>query len=189
MTKGGKVITETGRLLLREMVPADLEALCQILCDGEVMAAAYEAPFTVEEARAWMERHFRRYETLGFGLWAVVLKETGEMIGQCGLTYQGWGDRELLELDYLFQKAHWHRGYGAEAAMACRDYAFSVLGADQVYSMIRDTHTASQRVALRNGMRLVDTMVKQFRGVDMTFLLYCVEREDVETPSCGEGTP
>lgn len=53
-----------------------------------------------------MNRHFRRYAEYGFGLWAVVLKETNEMIGQCGLTFQSWRERELLEIGYLFQKAY-----------------------------------------------------------------------------------
>ncbi len=86
----GRIITETERLIIREMVPSDLDALCGILCDEEVMCAAYENAFSIEEAQNWMNRHFRRYEEYGFGLWAVVLKETNEMIGQCGLTMQSW---------------------------------------------------------------------------------------------------
>lgn len=84
----GKIITETDRLIIREMMPSDLDALGGILCDEEVMRAAYESAFSVEEAQAWMNRHFKRYADYGFGLWAVVLKETNEMIGQCGLTLQ-----------------------------------------------------------------------------------------------------
>ena len=167
---------ETERLFLREMNQTDYPALYQILCDPEVMRAAYERPFTPEEAQAWLERHLKRYETLGFGLWAVVHKETGEMIGQCGLTWQSWRGKDLLEIGYLFQKAHWHKGYAVEAARACRDYAFSVLGADRVYSIIRDTHIASQGVATRIGMRKVDADRKTFRNVEMDFALFCAER-------------
>ena len=79
---GGRIITETERLIIREMVQSDLDALCEILCDEEVMRAAYEKAFSAEEAQAWMNRHFKRYSEYGFGLWAVVLKETDEMIGQ-----------------------------------------------------------------------------------------------------------
>lgn len=152
----GRTITETRRLLIWEMVPSDFDALCRILCDEEAMRAAYGNTFSIEEARNWMNRHFKRYETYGFGLWAVVLKETGEMIGQCGLTMQSWREKELLEIGYLFQEACWHKGYAAEAAAACRNYAFSALHADRVYSIIIDTHTASQNVAVRNGMKIVE---------------------------------
>ena len=49
------------------------------------------------------------------------------MIGQCGLTLQTWQDKEILEIGYLFQKAYWHKGYVTEAAIACKEYAFTVL--------------------------------------------------------------
>jgi len=98
------------------------------------------------------------------------------MIGQCGLTMQSWRERELLEIGYLFQKAHWHKGYATEAAAACKEYAFSVLNASSIYSMIRDKHIASQNVAVRNGMKVVDKFTKNFRNVDMNFFLYCAEK-------------
>lgn len=172
----GRKIIETERFILREMVPSDLDALCRILCDEEVMRTAYESAFSIEEAQNWMNRHFRRYEEYGFGLWAVVLKETNEMIGQYGLTMQSWRERELLEIGYLFQKAYWHKGYATEAALACKEYAFSVLNVSSVYSMIRDTHIASQNVAVRNGMKVVDKLTKNFRNIDMNFFLYCTQK-------------
>ena len=116
------------------------------------------------------------YEDYGFGLWAVVLKETNAMIGQCGLTLQPWKGKELLEIGYLFQKAYWHKGYATEAAIACREYAFTVLNADSVCSMIRDTHIASQNVAVRNGMKIIDKTTKNFRNTEMEFFLYSVDR-------------
>lgn len=127
-----------------------------------------------------MNRHFKRYDTYGFGLWAVVCKDTNEMIGQCGLTWQSWKEQEILEIGYLFQKAYWHRGYAIEAAKACKAYAFSVLYAPNVYSVIRDTNLLSQKVALRNGMRLLDKDVKNFRYVDINFELYGVTNPEVK---------
>ncbi|MNO19735.1 Acetyltransferase (GNAT) family protein [compost metagenome] len=140
------------------------------------MRVAYETAFNLEEAQNWLNRQLKRYEEYGFGLWAVVLKETNEMIGQCGLTMQGWRDKEILEIGFLFQKAHWHKGYATEAAIACKEYAFSVLNANRVYSIIRDTNTASQKVAVRNGMSIIDQDTKNFRNVDMECYLYSVER-------------
>lgn len=172
----GRIITETERLIIREMKQSDLDALCRIMCDEEVMHAAYESAFSIEEVQGWLNRHLKRYEDYGFGLWAVVLKETGEMIGQCGLTLQTWQDKEILEIGYLFQKAYWHKGYATEAAIACKEYAFTVLNASRVYSMIRDTHIASQNVAIRNGMKIIDKFTKNFRYVDMNFFLYSVDR-------------
>ncbi len=153
-------LMETERLIIREMSQSDFGPLCRILCDEEVMSAAYESAFTLEEAQGWLDRHLKRYEKYGFGLWAVVLKETEEMIGQCGLTMQKWRGEEVLEVGYLFQKEHWHKGYAAEAVAACRDYAFTVLHADRVYSIIRNTHIASQKVAARNGMKIRQSLNK-----------------------------
>lgn len=160
------MILETERLYLREMNQGDFEALCKILQDDETMYA-YEGAFSNEEVQEWLDRQISRYRKWGFGLWAVILKETDEMIGQCGLTMQPWKDREVLEIGYLFNRMHWHTGYAVEAAKACKEYAFEILKAEEVCSIIRDTNTASQKVAQRNGMCVKDSWTKHYRGVDM----------------------
>ena len=83
----GRFVLETERLLLREMGQSDLAALCAILQDDETMYA-YEGALSDDEAQAWLDRQMERYARDGFGLWAVVLKETGAMMGECGLTEQ-----------------------------------------------------------------------------------------------------
>jgi len=168
---------ETNRLRLREMKQSDYYALCKILQDAEVMYA-YEGAFSDAEVQEWLDKQIRNYEELGFGLWAVTLKGTDEMIGQCGLTMQNYNDIQVLEVGYLFQKSFWGKGYATEAASACRDYAFGKLNAAEVFSIIRDTNTASQNVAKRNGMALVDKFIKNCRNVDMPHLLFSVKRPD-----------
>lgn len=168
-------ILETERLYLREMRRDDFNALCKILQDEETMYV-YEGAFSDAEAWEWLDRQLSRYRKWGFGLWAVILKETDEMIGQCGLTMQPWKDREVLEIGYLFNKSYWHNGYASEAAKACKNYAFEVLNADEVCSIIRDTNTASQKVALRNGMTVSDHWTKHYRGVDMPHYRYVAVR-------------
>lgn len=173
---GKNMIIETERLYLREMEQSDFDALCRILQDEETMYA-YEGAFSDTEVQEWLDRQLARYrEYKNFGLWAVVLKETGEMIGQCGLTIQQWKNEQVLEIGYLFERAHWHHGYATEAAQACKKYAFELLDADEVCSIIRDTNTASQNVAIRNGMTKMDTWTKHYRGVDMPHYRYSVHR-------------
>lgn len=167
-----RLILETERLQLREMEHSDMKDLSKILQDEEVMYA-YEGAFDDEETEAWMTRQLRRYEEFGFGLWGLFLKESGEMIGQCGITMQEYGTMQVPEIGYLLARAYWHRGYATEAAAACREYGFGVLHFDRLYSIIRDTNTASQRVALRNGMHPIDTIVKHFRGVEMPHIVFC----------------
>lgn len=165
------MILETERLYMRELTQDDIKYLCKILQDEETMYA-YEGAFSFAEVQEWLDRQISRYKKWGFGLWAVVLKETDEMIGQCGLTVQPWKSGEVLEIGYLFNRSYWHNGYATEAAKACKKYAFEVLDANEVCSIIRDTNTASQNIALRNGMTVSDSLVKHYKGVDMPHVRY-----------------
>ena len=149
------MILETKRLYLREMNPSDFNSLCRILQDEKAMYA-YEGAFSDQEVQEWLDRQIYRYQKWNFGLWAAVLKETDKMIGQCGLTMQQWKDQEVLEIGYLFERPHWHQGYATEAAKACKQYAFEKLNASEVCSIMRDSNTASQNVAMRNGMVMKD---------------------------------
>lgn len=167
---------ETERLILRKLRQSDFEDLCKILQDKDVMYA-YEGPFSDQEVQDWLNRQLARYQKDGVGLYAAILKETGTLIGQCGLTVQEIPDGNVLEVGYLFQKAYWHQGYATEAARAWKDYAFQVLQAEEVYSIIRDSNVASQQVAKRNGMIQRDVFVKHYRGVDMPHYVFSVKRE------------
>ena len=169
------MILETERLCLREMDQTDFASLCKILQDKNAMDA-YEGAFSDEEVQEWLDRQMARYQKWGFGLWAVVLKATNQMIGQCGLTMQPWKEIEVLEIGYLFERAYWHNGYATEAAEACKKYAFEILNAAEVCSIIRDTNIASQNVAVRNGMTIADTWIKHYRGADMLHYRYVVCR-------------
>lgn len=171
------MILETERLYLREMQQSDYNDLCKIMQDEEVMYA-YEHAFDDEEVQQWLDNQIRRYREDGFGLWAVILKETDEMIGQCGLTIQDCNGKPGVEIGYLFQKAYWHKGYAIEAASACKEYAFQVVKVNEVYSIIRDTNIASQNVAKRNGMHVVAQFVKHYYNTDMLHLLFAVSKEE-----------
>ena len=168
------MIIETHRLSLREMRQTDYLALSKILQDPDVMYA-YEGAFNDVEVQEWLDKQMSRYTEFGFGLWAVILSETGEMIGQCGLTMQPYINNQVLEVGYLFQKAFWHCGYATEAAIASRDYAFDTLNTEEVFSIIRDTNIASQNVAKRIGMTVKDRFIKYYRGIDMPHYLFSVE--------------
>lgn len=173
------MILETERLYLREMNQDDFSSLCKILQDEEVMYA-YEGAFSDDEVQEWLDRQIARYQKWGFGLWAVILKETDEMIGQCGLTMQPWQDTEVLEIGYLFQRKYWHKGYATETAIACKKYAFETLNAKEVCSIIRDTNISSQNVAIRNGMIKQEHWTKHYKGVDMPHYRYVAVNSDLK---------
>lgn len=159
------------------MTDADLPALRGTLHDPVAMTA-YEGAFTDAESADWLRRQQERYRDDGFGLWAVVLRENGEMIGQCGITQQRIDDDEVIEVGYLFQRARWHRGYAVEAASACRDWAFETLPIDDLYAKVRSTNVASMNVAIRLGMTVRRTFTTHYRGVDMPHLAFALSRRE-----------
>ncbi len=172
------MIFETERLYLRELNENDFNSLSEILQDDETMFA-YEGAFSDSEVREWLDRQITRYRKWGYGLWAVILKENNKLIGQCGLTIQQWKETEVLEIGYLFNKTYWHNGYAIEAAKACKNYAFEVLKAKEVCSIIRDTNIASQKVATNNGMIKKDTWIKHYKDVDMPHYRYVINQKQI----------
>lgn len=169
-----KTILTTPRLLLREMDGNDYGALAAILQDSRVMAA-YEHTFSAQDVEKWLHRQQGRYLRDGFGLWAVVLKETGRMIGQAGLTWQMAEQERVLEVGYLLRYDCWGMGYATEAAAACRDYAFDRLHAKVVHALIKTDNFPSQRVARRLGMEKVKTFTATFWGGPMEHFLFRME--------------
>ncbi len=145
---------ETERLLLREYTPDDFEALYEIMSDPETMAH-YPAPFDEARTRRWIEWNLENYAQYGFGLWAVVLKETGEFIGDCGLTLQNIDGEMLPEIGYHIHKKYWRQGYAKEAARAVRDWVFLNTEYNMLYSYMKYTNEGSWRTAMANGMKKV----------------------------------
>ena len=157
------MILETERLYLREMNQSDFEDLAEILQNPRVMYA-YEHDFS----------DITRYKKYGFGLWAVILKNTDEMIGQAGLTMQSYKGTEVLEIGYLLKERFWHHGYASEAANGCKKYAFEQLNRAKVYSIIKSDNYASMKVAKSMGMKKEDEFVTQYYNGDMLHFLYSI---------------
>lgn len=173
-----EVILETRRLYLRKMRESDYSALALIHQDPITMQA-YEGAFSKEETEAWIKKNLDRYKTDGLGLWAVVLKSSQNLIGECGLTWQnGMNGEKVLEVGYLFNRDYWHQGYAIEAACACRDLAFEKLHAKNVYSIIRSSNEASKKVARRNGMTKIGMLVKHYRGIDMPHDVFMISKKN-----------
>ncbi len=149
----------------------DLPYLSRILQDSRVMYA-YNGPFSEEETLAWLKKQQNRYLSDGFGLWGVWLKQNSEMIGQCGITWQEYENRQIPEIGNLLAYDYWHLGYASEAAVACREYGFQSLHFDELFSIIRDSNTASQKVALLNGMKAVGKKTIHYRGVCMPHIVF-----------------
>lgn len=168
------MVLETERLYLREMQQQDFNDLADILQNPNVMYA-YEHDFSDEDVQIWLDRQQERYKKHGFGLWAVILKETGLMIGQAGLTMQPYKDAEILELGYLLKEEFWHKGYAKEAAKGCKRYAFESLNENKVHSIIKADNEASIKVAESIGMKKKDEFIARYYNGDMLHYLYSIK--------------
>ena len=149
---------QTEHLFLRPMLETDLDSLLLIFTDLKVMAAFDHPPFTREQMQRWLQGNLDHQNEFGYGLFSVILKDSGELIGDCGL--EQMEDMGAAELGYDFRSDFWNRGYATEAAVAVRDYAFKVLHLPQLISLIRVGNLASKRVAEKVGMTLAEEFTR-----------------------------
>ena len=163
---------EAKRLILRPMLETDMDALHLIFTDPKVMAAFDHDPFTREQMGRWLQRNLDHQQEFGYGLFSVILKETGTLIGDCGL--EQMESEGAAELGYDFRSDFWNQGYATEAAMAVRDYAFDVLQLPQLISLIRVGNLASKRVAEKVGM----TLAEEFTRYGIQYWKYRLENQD-----------
>ena len=96
-------ILETERLILRKFLPEDTDALALVLSDPVTMKY-YPAPIDRVGTQQWIERNLRRYSEDGVGLWAMVLRANGEMIGDCGIVRQQVEGEYLYEIGYHLRR-------------------------------------------------------------------------------------
>jgi len=164
-------ILETERLLLREFVPGDVDALAAVLSDAETMRY-YPAVLDRAGVAAWIERNRRRYADPGHGLWAMILISSGELIGDCGLSRQNVDGIDEIEIGYHVRRDMWGRGYAPEAARACQEYGFDRLGANKLISLIRPENLPSRRVAEKTGL----TLWKEVVWRDLPHCVYVIRR-------------
>jgi [ribosomal protein S5]-alanine N-acetyltransferase len=149
--QGVKLALNTPRLLLREFTTADVDAMEGILGDPITMQY-YPAPFPRVEIEDWIRRNLTRYRDCGFGLWAMLLKNSCELIGDCGCYVREVEGSFEFELGWHVRRDLWGRGYATEAAQRCIEYAFSTLGAERIIALVRPENRSSCRVAEKSGM-------------------------------------
>ena len=168
---------ETERLLLREYTMGDFAGLYEILSDSETMQH-YPAPFDAEKTRNWITWNLENYEKYGFGLWAIVLKETNGFIGDCGITLQNIDGDMLPEIGYHINRKYWRQGFAKETALAVRDWAFQNTHYDTIYSYMKYTNTASYSTAVSVGMK----KIKEYTDPKNTIsYVYAITRSEWET--------
>ncbi|MBA2246958.1 MAG: GNAT family N-acetyltransferase [Chloroflexia bacterium] len=169
---------ETDRLLLRPMIAEDIDPLLMVFGDPLVMAAFDSAPFDRARMEDWVQRNLDHKDRHGYGLFTVILKEPGAIIGDCGLERMELDDGpatgSAVELGYDLRSDFWNRGLATEAAVAVRDHAFGTLRLPRLVSLIRQGNIASRRVAEKIGMRHERDIVRS----DHPYWLFGIDAPD-----------
>ena len=150
--RGVKRILETKRLLLREYAEEDAESFYRLNSDPDVMRyTGDEALVSVGHARTVLRDYpIADYREHGYGRWACVLHESGEVIGFAGLKYLP--ERGEVDLGYRFLRHHWGRGLATEACRAVIAYGFDVLRLAEIAALVQTGNVASRRVLEKCGL-------------------------------------
>jgi RimJ/RimL family protein N-acetyltransferase len=157
---------ETTRLLLRRTEASDAEPFMEIFWDPEVVekkqVTLTEAPGDVGLARRKTARLIEHWESRGYGLWTVVEKASGQVIGCVGL--QKWKSWPGIELAWIIHRSHWYRGFATEAALAAFEWAWARPEIDHIISLINADDLRSMRVATKVGEQFERTGVDPING-------------------------
>lgn len=146
-------ILSTKRLLIRELSEQDLNDLMKIYAQQEVKKYLDDIDddlsVEIEKENAYIKKIYPFY---GYGLWGIFLKDSGKLIGKCGIQNKSMQGKEEIELGYLLSKDYWGYGYASESAKAVIDYAFYVLQINRVVAVIAPDNHNSIKVAEKIGM-------------------------------------
>jgi ribosomal-protein-alanine N-acetyltransferase len=164
---------ETERLLMRKFTPADLERLIEIRSDDEVAwgiggATAQSREFNEDR----LQFHFDCYEKHGFGMMAMIWKETGEFFGWSGL--QPLQETGEIEVGYGMAKEYWRRGIGVECAQAWLKFGFEKCGLERIVAVALPDNVGSWRIVEKCGM----TFEKNVENYGMNLVLYAISKDE-----------
>ena len=169
-------ILETDRLVLRRLLPEDLDSLYALYRDPEIRRYFPEGTLTYEETKEeleWFLNGHPKHPELG--LWATIHKGTGKFIGRCGLLPLDIEGRQEVEVAYTIAREYWGQGLGTEAAQAILHYGFEKLGLARLICLIEPGNAASQKVAVKIGMKL-EREVDGIAGDSIPTLIYSATR-------------
>jgi len=146
-----EVVFETPRLVGRRLEPGDRETMLAVYGDAEGMRWVGDGrPLTAEDCERWLVVTAENYRRRGYGMFALVERETGAVVGFCGLVHPQ--QQVEAELKYAFLRSAWGRGLATEAARGLLDHATTTLGLGRVVATVAPGHLASQRVLEKAGM-------------------------------------
>lgn len=155
-----KILAETERLILREILPSDADKMFDMDSDPEVHRFLGNDPVkNIDQITAAIQFIRQQYIDNGIGRWAVVSKSTDEFIGWAGLKFVTEvtnHHKDFYDLGYRLIRKHWGKGYATEAAVASLKYAFEKIGTAEVFSMAESENINSINVLKKSGFKLIE---------------------------------
>jgi len=162
------IVLETPRLILRRLLPGDVDALHALYADPEIRRHFPDGTLTRDQTREeieWFLEGHPRHPDLG--LWATIERGSGEFLGRCGLLPWEIEGRHEVELAFLIDKRRWREGFATEAANGIVDYASRVLRLERLICLIMPGNAASTGVARKIGMTFERTWTDAFGTCDV----------------------
>lgn len=175
---------ETTRLTTRFLSESDIPLWCEYFADPENcrFLPLADIPSLEEKAAIMVNYALTRYKNNTLGLQALITKDTGELIGMCGLLVQEINGKKEIEVGYHLLKRFWGKGYATEAAQIFRDYGFHNSDAAAIISIIDPLNEPSKKVARRNGMTLREQGASFRNGSYDVFAITREEWRTIQTP-------
>jgi RimJ/RimL family protein N-acetyltransferase len=166
-----KIILETERLLLREFTPKDGFHFYHLNNDPDVVKYTGNSAFSsLEEANKFI-LNYNDYKLNGFGRWAVLLKDTNEFLGWCGLKFEE--EKNEIDLGFRFYKKYWRKGYATESAIACVNYGFNKLKLKEIVGRAYLENKASISVLKKCGLIFVENFIYDNKNA----VKYCIKND------------
>jgi RimJ/RimL family protein N-acetyltransferase len=167
---------ESDRLLFRLLEPGDFNTWLPLFTNKAVgkFLGMEHVPTPREQCEKWFELNMDRYNNNLGGMNVLIDKASSQFIGQCGLLVQEVDGMEELEIGYSILPKYWGLGYATEGARKCRDVAFSQSFTDRLISIVHLENSASEKVAIKNGM--VKTKETIFK--DMPVNIFRIGKEE-----------
>jgi len=152
---------ETERLNFKLLEPSDFDDWVELFKATEILKFIGQDEKTKPEelCEKWFEKIFDRYQNDLGGMNVLIDKNTNSLIGQCGLLVQEVDSIQELEIGYSILPKFWNKGYATEAAIKCKEVAFSNNYSDSLISIIHTENIGSKKVAINNGMKLDKTTI------------------------------
>jgi ribosomal-protein-alanine N-acetyltransferase len=159
------LILETERLILREMLPSDAEALFEMDRNPNVHKYLWNKPLTsIDQVYEYIEIVRNQYLENNIGRFVVVLKETNELIGWAGLKYNTEkvnNKVHFYDIGYRLNEKFWEKGYASEASFAWLDYGFNVMKIKVMEAAAHTDNIASNRILQKIGLKMTEQYLEE----------------------------